>query len=112
MGEVFNLENAKTEESYFDGGLFQLIGWYILGFLVTVCTIGICYPWALTMIINWKVKHTVINGRRLKFEGTAVGLFGLWIKWFLLCIITIGIYSFWTIVSLEKWKAKHTKFAD
>lgn len=100
------------EESYFDGGLFQLIGWYILGILVTVFTFGICYPWALTMIMNWKVKHTVIDGRRLKFDGTAISLFGLWIKWFLLCIVTLGIYSFWTIISLEKWKTKHTKFAD
>ena len=26
--------------SYFDGGLLQLIGWRILGFVVTVCTLG------------------------------------------------------------------------
>ena len=31
-------------ESYFDGGLLQLIGWKILGALVTTLTLGICYP--------------------------------------------------------------------
>lgn len=100
------------QNSYFDGGLLQLIGWRILGFIVTACTLGICYPWALCMEYNWKIKHTVINGHRLKFTGSAWGLFGLWIKWILLLIITLGIYGFWLGISLEKWKTQHTEFAD
>jgi uncharacterized membrane protein YjgN (DUF898 family) len=98
-------------KSYFDGGLLQLIGWKILGFLVTFCTLGICYPWAFCMIYNWETKHTVIEGKRLQFNGTAIGLFGLWIKWLLLMIITIGVYSFWVGISLRKWKIKHTEFS-
>ena len=102
----------ENEKSYFDGGLLQLIGWKILGTLVTVLTLGICFPWAICMIYNWEIKHTVINGKRLKFDGTAVGLFGLWIKWLLLCIITFGIYSFWVQISLKKWRTKHTSFVN
>ena len=98
------------EKSYFDGGLLQLIGWRILGAVITVFTLGICYPWALCMIYSWETKHTVIEGKRLKFDGSAIGLFGNWIKWLLLCIITLGIYSFWVGIALEKWKAKHTSF--
>jgi len=98
--------------SYFDGGLFQFIGWSILGLLVTVCTLGICYPWAFCMVYSWKANHTIINGHRLRFNGTAIQLFGNWIKWFLLTIITLGIYSFWLGIALEKWKAKHTEFAN
>ena len=81
------------EKSYFDGKLLQYIGWLILGGLITACTFGICYPWALCMIYGWKIRHTVINGKRLEFDGSAIGLFGQWIKWLLLCIITLGIYS-------------------
>ena len=103
---------VKTEKSYFDGGLLQLIGWQILGGLVTALTLGICYPWAICMIYSWEAKHTVINGRRLKFNGTAVQLFGNWIKWLLLTIITLGIYSFWLNIKLIQWKTKHTVFAD
>ena len=106
-----NTVNITNENSYFDGGLFQLIGWRILGALVTIFTLGICYPWAFCMIYNWETKHTVINGKRLAFDGKAIQLFGLWIKWFLLCIITFGIYSFWVCISLKKWKTKHTHFA-
>jgi len=100
------------EKSYFDGGLFQLIMWRILGFLVTFCTLGICYPWAFCMIYRWEARHTVINGHRLRFTGTAVQLFGNWIKWLLLSIITLGIYSFWVGIKLKKWKTMHTEFAD
>src|SRR5690606_15115077 len=100
-GEIPEKPIRIEVKSYFDGGLLQYIGWSILGAIVTVFTLGICYPWAITMIFRWKIEHTVIEGRRLKFNGSAVGLFGNWIKWWLLCIITIGIYGFWLYIALE-----------
>ncbi len=101
-----------NNNSYFDGGLLQLIGWRLLGGLVTSLTLGICLPWAICMEYRWEAKHTVVDGRRLTFDGTAVQLFGSWIKWLLLCIITFGIYSFWVAIAIKKWKVKHTHFAN
>ena len=100
------------KESYFDGGLLSLIGWYILGGLITCLTFGICYPWALCMIYGWKINHTVIEGRRLRFTGSAWSLFGHWIIWLLLSFITLGIYLFWVGIALEKWEVKNTEFAN
>jgi hypothetical protein len=102
----------EESRSYFDGGLLQLIGWSLLGAIVTIFTLGICYPWAFTMIYDWEIKHTVINGKRLKFDGKAIQLFGSWIKWFLLTIITLGIYRFWIPIKLRQWKTKHTSFVE
>jgi uncharacterized membrane protein YjgN (DUF898 family) len=102
---------SKENESYFDGGLLQLIGWRLLGGIITTLTLGICFPWACCMIYGWEAKHTVINGKRLVFDGKATQLFGNWIKWLLLTIITLGIYSFWIGISLKKWRVKHTHFA-
>ncbi len=99
------------QESYFDGGLLQLIGWRLLGFIVIICTLGICTPWAICMEKNWEAKHTVINGERLAFDGKAIQLFGQWIIWLLLCIITFGIYSFWVGIAMKKWIVKHTHVA-
>jgi hypothetical protein len=101
---------AAGQESQFDGGLSSYIGWSILGFLVTVVTLGICYPWALCMTYGWRINHTVIKGRRLKFTGRAVDLFGHWLLWIFLTIITLGIYSFWLFIALEKWRVKNTAF--
>ncbi|MDD4377184.1 MAG: DUF898 family protein [Eubacteriales bacterium] len=100
------------EKSYFDGGLLQLFGWSLLGFLVTVFTLGICYPWACCMVYGWETKHTIINGRRLTFDGTAMQLFGNWIKWLLLTFVTLGIYGLWLRIKLKQWKTKHTYFAN
>ncbi|WP_223879779.1 DUF898 domain-containing protein [Paenibacillus spiritus] len=107
---VSGYEPRTEQQSYFDGGLLQYIGWSILGALVTICTLGICSPWALVMIYRWKIEHTVIDGRRQTFDGTAMQLFGNWMKWWLLCIVTIGIYSFWLNIKLEQWRVKHTHF--
>ena len=90
------------QESYFDGGLLQYIGWSILGSLITVLTLGICFPWACCMIYRWEIEHTVVNGQRLYFDGTASQLFGNWVKWLLLTIITLGIYSFWLFIKLKQ----------
>ena len=97
-------------KSYFDGGLLSYIGWIIL--VITSCTLGICYPWALCMIYAWKINHTVIEGRRLKFNGSAIDLFGNWIKWLLLIVVTLGIYGFWVHIKLEQWKVKNTTFLN
>lgn len=119
MAQTINATHATGQPTYrvevnssFDGTLLQFIGWNLAGALVTVFTLGICYPWSITMIYKWKIEHTIIEGRRLKFNGTAIGLFGNWIKWWLLCIVTLGIYSFWVFIALEKWKVKHTTFQN
>ena len=105
--------NIRTgNASYFDGGLLQFIGWSILGWLITVLTLGICAPWAITMIYGWQVNHTIIDGRRLQFNGSAIGLFGHWIKWLVLIVITLGIYGFWVFIKLEDWKTRNTTFAQ
>ena len=98
------------QKSYFDGGLFSLIIHSLFAFLITLFTLGICYPWGVVHLIRWKTTHTVIDGKRLMFEGTAMGLFGSWIKWLLLIIVTLGIYGFWVNIAMQKWITKHTHF--
>lgn len=101
-------ELQQVSNSYFDGGLTTYIGTSIMAVLITVFTLGICAPWGICMLYNWKIKHTVINGQRLYFDGTAMQLFGNWIKWLLLTLVTLGIYSFWLNIKLEQWRVKHT----
>lgn len=100
------------ENSYFDGGLFSYIGYKILGVVITVCTLGLGFPVAYCLIYHWEASHTVINGKRLVFDGTALELFGNWLKWLFFTIITCGIYAFWLNIALKKWKVKHTHFVN
>lgn len=109
-----NIKLAYTNPgtSYFDGKLIQLIGWCIVGSIITIFTLGICYPYALCLIYDWEIKHTVINGRKLGFDGKAIDLLGNWLKWMVLTIITLGIYSFFIPIKIKEWKTKHTYFIN
>jgi uncharacterized membrane protein YjgN (DUF898 family) len=100
----------KSGRFQFDGGAGTFLGTGILAALITICTLGICYPFALVLAERWRAKHTYIDGQRLVFTGSAVGLFGLWVKWLLLSIITLGIYSFWVVPRLQQWKVENTDF--
>lgn len=102
---------SKSLHFTFDGGVATYYGTAILAFFITICTFGIAFPWALCMKQRWIAKHTLIDGRRLKFIAHGGSLIGLWIKWLILCIITIGIYSFWIGPNLQKWIVEHTDFA-
>ena len=98
-------------ESKFTGGLFGMIGIGILQTIIIVCTLGFGTPWAICLKERWYVKHTIIDGHKLTFDGTGAQLFGNFIKWMLLTIITLGIYSFWLSIKMKQWVAKHTHLA-
>lgn len=82
------------------------------GFLVTLLSFGLLYPFALVLRERWRAKHFYIEGRQLTFNGSAWGVFGLWWKWLTLIIITIGIYSFWVTPRIYRWKWEHTSWAQ
>jgi uncharacterized membrane protein YjgN (DUF898 family) len=95
----------------FDGGAATYFGTAILAVLITVCTLGFCYPFAVVLNQRWRAKHSYIDGHQLSFTGSAWALLGNWIKWFLLCIITAGIYSFWVGPRIARWKWENIGFA-
>lgn len=97
--------------SEFRGGLLSYVGRSIAGFLMTLLSLGLLYPWSVVLIKRWEINNTYINGRRLYFDGTATQLFGNYIKWWFLTLITLGIYGFWLHIKMRKWVIKHTHFA-
>jgi uncharacterized membrane protein YjgN (DUF898 family) len=103
---------AQPTRFTFDGGAGTYVGTAILGFFLTVFTLGICYPFALVLMQRWRCKHTAIDGQRLVFTGSAAGLFGHWITWLALTVITAGIYAFWVQPRMQKWITENTEFAD
>jgi uncharacterized membrane protein YjgN (DUF898 family) len=114
METVVNTTAAIQDESsksYYDASTLGGIGIKILTFFMIVCSLGILYPWAAAISLDFKTRHTVIDGKRLHFTGTGAGLFGNYIKWWLLSIITFGIYLFWLSKKIYQWQIKHTHFS-
>lgn len=100
------------DASFFDGTAIQLVGRFLLAWLLSFITCGIATPWIICMFKRWEIEHTVINGRRLKFNGRGGKLFWRIVLWNFLSIITFGIFSLWYGVKLQKWVVKNTSFAD
>jgi len=95
-------------ESKFTGGLLGLIGMKIICGFLNLITLFIAKPWTVCMMQRWVARHTIIDGKQLRFDGTGMGLFGKYIIWMLLTIITAGIFIFWLGIRLKKWVVSHT----
>lgn len=105
----FEGEECKNGESYFDGNTLQLIGVNLLSGLLTLISFGLLYPFTVCYKLRWINKHTVINRKRLAFEGSAISLWGHYILWYLLLIVTLGIFGFWLPIKQLKWQTKNTR---
>ncbi len=124
-------------KSKFTGNLFGLMGIYIVSMLLTACTLGIGAPWAACMLTRWTTKNTVIDGKRLQFDGKGGGFLGLMVLCCLPLLVIYGLliytmyyvqdpsmavlltavacvlsflYIFWYAIRMMKWAVKHTHF--
>ncbi|MCF0154145.1 MAG: hypothetical protein HUJ84_00055 [Veillonella sp.] len=104
--------NNNLPVSEFTGSVFGYIGYTLLYFVVGGITLGLAIPWISASFNGWVVENTIIDGRRLRFDGTGTQLFGNYIKWLILTFITFGIYGFWLFNKMQQWKVKHTHFVD
>ena len=105
------MENEKVSTSSFDGSVLGNFGTTFVAAFISTITLGIGVPWAAAYRQKWLVSHTILEGRRLVFDGTGIQLFGNYIKWWLFSIITLGIYGiFFMPVRMQQWITKHTFF--
>lgn len=97
--------------SKFDCTVLELLFINLGVVALTFFTLGLAFPWALSMKLKFITSRTIVDGQRLDFDGTGGQLFGTWIKLFLLTIVTLGIYALWTEIEIQRWVARHTHFA-
>ncbi len=104
----FENEPYTKGDSCFTGGLLGLIGVNLFCKLLTLISFGILYPFGICYKQRWIAKHTVINRKKIVFDGKAVSLIGHYLLWWFLCIITFGIYALWLPINITKWYTKNT----
>ena len=103
-------QNGIVADSKFEGRILAYIGWQILGFLVTIFTLGILYTVRLAWIKRWEINGQNINGLQMRFDGNGFQLLGKYILWWLLSIVTLGIFLLFLPTRIEKWVTEHTHF--
>lgn len=109
------MSNASVnlkDVSYFDAKVLDLMGWNALRILLSIMTFGIGAPWGECLYLKYKMNHTIINGKRLKFIGDGSELFVEQFKWTFLTIVTFGIYSLWIPVKKTSWVVSNIFFED
>lgn len=115
IGGLFYIKGIVVEAMLsflpFDALVVDII-WYVIIGLIAFIPLGCGLAGMTTITTRWTVRHTIINGKRLRFTGKAVQLFGNCLKWFFLTIITLGIYGLWVSIKYKKWEVKHTEFED
>ena len=79
-------------KSKFTGDLWGWIGIKLLELLISIVTLGIAMPWAVCMRMRWYAKHTIVDGKRLVFDGKGIQLFGWCLGEVLFSIIPVGVY--------------------
>ncbi|MBW2029587.1 MAG: DUF898 family protein [Deltaproteobacteria bacterium] len=77
-------------------------------FLLSMITFGLYSPWALVRLYKLKATHTVINGKRVNFNGTGGDLFVLGLIQGLITLVTFGLYFPWAFCSIYRWRAQNT----
>lgn len=97
--------------SAFDGKTIQLFGRLLLYTLLALLTFGIALPWLEVSFLKWKTSHTVIDGKRLSFNGTGGQLFIRRIKWTYLTFVTFFVYGFLFVRNAYlSWVLSHTTY--
>lgn len=81
-------QTYEPQKSYFDGTVLQHFGYSLLAGLFIGITLGIGTPWAYCGLYRWRMEHTVIESKRLEFDGKGGQLFLLCLKLFLIPILS------------------------
>ena len=98
--------------SYYDGNYFAYWGINVLCFFLTVCTLFIGLSYAMCRKHRWNCKHTVIDGKRMRFIGKSEALLGRLALWSIFTVLTASIFLFFIPVKIKKWYAENTFFYD
>jgi len=95
----------------FDGTGGQVLGQYLIIFLLTLITLGFYafLGFASVRILRWDAEHTILpNGKRLEYRGTGLDLLGELLLIYILSALTLGIYFFWGYARLRRHILTHT----
>lgn len=111
--ETHNKVNTESKtNSYFDGTVLELFAYSYLCDFITIISAGVLRSWGVCLLNKYIYTHTVIDGKRLKFNGEGDELFAKEFRWNFFRIITLGIYSIWVPTRYKEWETSRLYFED
>jgi len=98
----------------FDGSGWELLVLLLVGYLLTLLTLGFYLPWFMVKM----VQYVCLNGSaraedgtvyRLRFLGSGKDLLIKLVVGYVLSLITLGLYMPWFVCSLQKYFHQRTE---
>ena len=84
----------KHQPVLFEGSFREYVGKVLLGFFLSIITLGIYFPWFIQSIMSFFIDNTTYNGAAFKFKGKGGKLFVImWLIYILPVVILIGVMA-------------------
>lgn len=98
-------KNVVQGESFYSASLLENLGLYLIGTLITVCTLGIGFPIAANLVLKYKNNKTQVSNNLIMFNGNVSALFKVYITSYAIVvgslIVSAAIYMLWGKVGLS-----------
>ncbi len=115
-----NIELEESEQTIggldFHGQGGELFGTFIVGYLLTICTLGIYGPWFQVNLFKFQaagLRASLAGGTYSgEFTGEGGEYFGIFVVGYLLTVCTLGIYSFWWMANMLRFQLDHLTFQE
>lgn len=95
--EESNTSESSLNESFFDGGVSEFLLIRLVGFALTIITLGFGYAYYDHIKRRYITSHCVVDGLRLMDTSDLNSLFSIYIITYPLSVVTLGL--FWIIYS-------------
>ncbi len=95
----------------FRGTRKEAIGLYVKGFLLTLITLGLYWPYFTVARRKFWIGNSYFGNKEAQYEGDGKDIFSQFMISILLVPLTFGIYWFWYQAFLARYNWSKTKFA-
>jgi uncharacterized membrane protein YjgN (DUF898 family) len=94
----------------FRGGVRDFVAIYIKGWVLTLLTLGLYYPYWQNRRQTFMVCHSFFGNQRFSFDGQGRDLFWNFMLHILLTLPTVFLCWIWYAARVQRYYAEHTSF--
>lgn len=93
------------------GSIISLFFINLAKYFLSIISIGLLNTAYEIHVYKYDIEHTIIDGRKLRFDGKTKDVFKIRIKRLFFGILTLGIYLLFNRFKFKRWLCENTHFA-
>jgi uncharacterized membrane protein YjgN (DUF898 family) len=98
--------NGQRGRLSFQGDVGAFFGTYLLGLVLSVCTLYIYGAWFMNDFFAFTWENTRLDGRPFAFRKDAGSFLGQYILNLIFTVCTLGVFAPWMIANFTKWSTE------